>query len=720
MSQKEILNNCKNIESLIINLRIHSAIKKLRYISQELGRSDLLRKLDTLEETYNYLCQYLLNGMQDAGRKDMIEDISIKLQTIVDQITRDTLASDSPSYYYSNLRFNRLRDEHVSNLLDEYGKLASELSLSLAAENNDIELKKNSEVLLERLFNTLYASFYAENEYRDLKNYLLSGYADENISALAIGAITLGLVEFYDRAKLLFLIEIFENSESTPSIARAAVGFLIAMQLWSNRINKDSKIKARLSLWEDHDNFRFLKSAIRAIIGTRDTKLVADKMKEEVLPELMKLRPEIIKHLKEGNIDTVSGNLDDNPEWEEMLDKSGLSDKLRQLSDLQGDGADVLMLTFSNLKQFPFFNRASNWFLPFDINHSEISLDENSKYFINTLTSVGLGMCDSDMYSMALASNMMPEAQKQMISGQLDGYMEQIKEELKSRMEDSASTEFNTEVIKTVRDLYRFYKLFRKREGMNDPFEKPFEFISFPGIGESLIDNELLNLISEYYFKRGFYKDALPLLNVLTEFESDNSTLWEKKGFSHQSLGDYLNAKSSYEKAALLKQPGPWLTKKLGFINRKLGNFSEATEYYLKALEMDPENVNLIMNVGNSMLSEDNIMGAVQNFYHANYLSPDNPKILRALAWVELLNGNISKSRDFYSKIISHDARKSDYLNAGHVESLDGNFKDALNFYRLAAKDKKEEFETSFLADIEILEKLGADKTTMKIIFDLI
>lgn len=80
----------------------------------------------------------------------------------------------------------------------------------------------------------------------------------------------------------------------------------------------------------------------------------------------MKLRPEILKKLREGGGEIDAAMLENNPEWEELLDRNGLTKKMQELSEMQSDGADLMMVTFSNLKQFPFFNKAVNWFLPFD------------------------------------------------------------------------------------------------------------------------------------------------------------------------------------------------------------------------------------------------------------------------------------------------------------------------------------------------------------------
>ena len=64
--------------------------------------------------------------------------------------------------------------------------------------------------------------------------------------------------------------------------------------------------------------------------------------------------------------DETEDSDDLNPEWENWIDKSGITDKLREMGELQMEGADVYMSTFSQLKQFPFFRQMSHWFYPFD------------------------------------------------------------------------------------------------------------------------------------------------------------------------------------------------------------------------------------------------------------------------------------------------------------------------------------------------------------------
>ena len=76
---------------------------------------------------------------------------------------------------------------------------------------------------------------------------------------------------------------------------------------------------------------------------------------------MMKLRPEIEK-LGRKPLDPEA--MEENPEWAELLDKSGISDKLKELQEIQEDGGDVMMVTFSKLKTFPFSTTYQTGFCP--------------------------------------------------------------------------------------------------------------------------------------------------------------------------------------------------------------------------------------------------------------------------------------------------------------------------------------------------------------------
>lgn len=720
MEQKKVTDTYKNIEKLISANRVNKAIKEIRQLSTDRQTMFVNDELSQIEEIYKYMFHYLLEGVQDDSREGILSEIKERLYSLNDKIKREIDKKESTDYYYEILRINSYRQEQVNDILNRYGNIVSELSLAEAAGLESGELRKSKEETLKLLFNVLFTSFKEDANYKDLSNYLQSGYADKAVIMQSLSALTLSLLKFYDRSKVILLLDIYETTRDIPAAARSLTALIFTLLYYKDRILNDTKLKARLSLLTT-ENISFRREvwrAIRAIIGTIDTKRIADKMKDELIPELMKFKPDILKSLREGDLDMNSSSSEYNPDWEEMLENSGLSEKMRELSEMQSEGADLLMVTFANLKQFPFFSSASNWFLPFDENHTMLKLDDTMKQFVTLISSSSANVCDSDIYSLAFAASQMPSAQRDMLSNQMRAQFEQMNEEIKSRLNEDTSPMFTDEVTKVVRDLYRFFKLFRKREGLKNPFDRPLDFMNIPFVKDLMSYDEKLRPIAEFYFKRGFYAESLPIIDVMLQFTPNDVMLWEQKGFSLQNLGSLSGALEAYNRAALLRTPGLWLTKKLAFINHKLGNYETAADYYRKALDLDSENLNLIMNLGNSLLDMGDLSGALSEFYHANYNSPENPKVMRAIGWIELLNGNIKKSLEYFKKVIKSDAKNSDYLNAGHASLLMGNHKEAVNYYRLASRENKEDFETAFLTDISVLSKVGFNKEIALVILD--
>ncbi len=143
-------------------------------------------------------------------------------------------------------------------------------------------------------------------------------------------------------------------------------GIIPIFQIYSSRLELYSGCSDRLKLLSDDKTFgrRFI-AAIIGFIQAHETEKITKKLTEEIIPEMMKLSPMIGKKIK---LDEWMGETrfdEKNPEWQKILDETGLTDKLQEFTELQLEGADVFHSTFSNLKSYPFFQQMSNWFLPF-------------------------------------------------------------------------------------------------------------------------------------------------------------------------------------------------------------------------------------------------------------------------------------------------------------------------------------------------------------------
>lgn len=722
MTDKNQIRHDK-IKSLLSKGRLNDSFRLLRKLNSAQTDSKISDRLNNLEQTYRYMIHYLVEGFPDDGREGVLSDIVSELHYINDLILRNSVLPASEDIYSSALRFENIRKATLEGRLRDYSEAFPKSELALIA-GGDRETEKNMETSLESVFTYVWTMFGASpDEYKELTRLVKSPDMPFPFKAQIISALLLGNLRYFDREALLSLIDIYEANVSTKLSARALVAIFLIVSANHERIKNDSRIKTRLSLWKD-DMLIYprLREVLMNIVRARDTERINKKVQNELLPEIMKLRPEIIKKLKNATEEMDVESLEENPEWEELLSKNGVGDKLKELTEIQLDGGDVMMMAFSNLKTFPFFNNVANWFLPFFSHHSEIMNDnvDGLEGFSEILDMEGV-MCDSDKYSFALSLNRMPPEQKKIMSQRMGMEMSQLKEIMEEKKLVPGASEFDMEVTRYVRNLYRFFKLFRRKNDFRDPFDSPIDFKSLPFLSELLSDSEILSLVGEFYFKRGYYKEALPLFLALERNGIDESLLWEKIGYCYNAMKELEEALIWYRKAELLNPDSQWLIKKIALVSRMLNRSEEAAEYYQKALENDPDNYKLLISTGNCLLEADKYDEALKHYYHAAYIQPERISSLRAIAWGELLNGNFDKSLETYRRILSSDeAAFNDYLNAGHAAFLSGDLKETVRMYLRCTEEEEgmKRLRESVTEDLPTLMKKGVDPRILNFVLD--
>lgn len=714
------------VKEMLENSSLHPAFALLSSAISRQGNPELRDVLKRQEDTYKYMIHYFVEGYSDQGRENMLAEIISTLFFINDSLLRDFTVKDSPDTYSSTLRFERVRKTDIASHLAEFRKAYSMAALAHEA-GGDVSIRKTADEALSALFGYVWTMYGApSSSYKAILDAVKDSDLPFSFKAQMVSALLLGNLAYFDRKGLECLLDIYDADISPRLTARALTAIVFIVSAYPERVSIDPRLSVRLSLLNDSIiAYRQFREIIMNIIRARDTERISSKMRNEVLPELMKLRPEILKKLR--NISEISDMemLDVNPEWEDILSKNGLGDKLKELTEMQMEGGDVMMMAFSNLKSFPFFNNVSNWFLPFSSEHSDIAaqLADNHGFFNELLDMEGV-MCDSDKFSFAFSLSHMPESQRKMLTDRMGEQIGQLKEAMAERKLKSSVPEFDEEVTRFIRDIYRFFKLFKKKNEFKDPFINPLDFKSLPFISDILSDPEIISLVGEFYFKHGYYAESLPLLLRLESDNKEDSLLWEKIGYCHNALGNLEEAMKWYCKAELVHPDSKWLMKKMALCSRLLNRFEDASRYYAKALESDPDNYHLLMSAGHSLLEAGDIVGALANYYHADYVKPGKASSWRAIAWAELMNHNFEKSIDYYDRIENQsDCNAGDFLNKGHACYLSGNTKKALECYKKCVSFKDygiAGFEKVFNEDSAVLLQLGGRKDELSLILDKI
>lgn len=718
MNKKEILSRLQKTESYLDKNNITDAYNELLSILNSFPNAELRRNLDKQMETYRYMVQYMLTGSEDNMRFEIRDSIIDEYRSLTDKLKISLNSKDSDDIYSETLRNVEYSNLSFPLLIENYISAVSEYNLIESGNNSTEEIRKKIEDIENDIFNCILVSYEDKTVIDNIITFINKNENADGLSSLIINAMILSCLNYYDRYKLKALLDLYENMDNERMRGRALAGIVMILSVHGKRVTGNKEIRLRLEMMKNNLLcYRQLNEVVIDIIRTRDTKRINEKMEKEVIPELMKLRPDMIKGLYDKETDLESA-LESNPEWEEKFEQSGLGEKLRELSELQEEGADLMMLTFANLKQFPFFNKIYNWFLPFTTDHSILQSDTSSKEILSRLMEISTGICDSDKYSLALALDRMPDSQKGMMYAQLEAQSEQIKEIIKEKELKTPTPKFDEEVLRTVRDFYRFYKLYRRHKDFKDIFESPFNFISIPILGEILSDEETLKIVGEFYFRRGYYAEALSFLQSLAEDDKGDVSLLEKIGYCYEELKFFEKSIEIYSQAELIKEPSRWLLNHLAYVNRSVGNYENALHYYKTLLDSDSENIRLIKNCGYMLLTMGEYDEALSYFYHAHYIDNMDNDVLSSIALCEFKKKNYLKSHQYYLRIEQNKITENDSLNIAHIELLTGNTQKAVELYKELYLKNKETFAQKFRKDLKMLESHGYDIRNAEIILD--
>ena len=562
------------------------------------------------------------------------------------------------------------------------------------------------------------------NEAGTLDKLFADADATAEIKELAMAATMLNLLEHYSEHLLLSLLDLYAaNAFNDASLSmKALCCALIAMLCHRETIKHSSAISLRIANIADSERGRRdIMTVFLQFIRSRSTERISQKVRDELVPKLMKLSPEMRRKMRDGFSDDIE-EMAKNPDWQEMLNESGITDKMQELSRMQAEGSDVFLSSFARLKSFPFFNDVANWFVPFTPRHSSIFrvFAGNSGSMLLSMVDRTGAFCDSDKFSFALSVATMPDQHRSMMMAQFDEQQEQVINEMAGSLPNPDKQRENI-ANKYVQSLYRFFNLFRSRNDFYNPFSTRLNLIDVPFVSDALSDTKSLRLIAQFYFSMQCYTDALSTFGKVLKQDSPTASDYQKTGYCHEQLKQYVLATADYEKVELLKPNDVWTLKHLALCYRAVNDTEKAIANYKRAETLQPDNVALANNIANCLLEGGRIEEALKYFFKVDYLASKGERTMRPIAWCSFLIGNYSQSVDYYNRIIAKQPGANDYINRGHALLCSGQVKDAVASY-MDAVDKSggSEVLKTLDDDRHYLLDAGVDKLTIALIFDKI
>lgn len=732
MNPRDIQSKRTRIVQCIGRQQINQAIDQLSELIQTAAVWPLRERLEQVKMSYNFMLQYLAKGVLDPKRDDVLNHIVTTLHTLVDECSIVLLEKDSAEIFY--VRRRELAAVTLHELLGQYKAQLNKLNLLETVNEKErdnkalLQIVKNCEQCETNIFNKIWSTFpLAQNDTELLGLFLTDANMPEPARCLMIMALFLGLMRFYDENKLMLLIDAYATSTSSEVQLRAIIAVLLAMNCHRQRVAHSRNLQSHIDAMTEVASFADDVATVQyRLISTRNTDRVSRRVTQDIMPDIMKASPEMMRKLRDRKNDIEIVDFEENPEWQQMLEDSGIAKRMEEFNKLQQEGSDVFISTFSRLKTFPFFNTLSNWFMPYHNGHSVVkeSFGDDER-LLRDMVAHAPYLCNSDRFSFCLTLRSVPDSQRRMMMSQTQQQLEELKEMQKDSLLEEHAVKRDTIATRCVQDLYRFFKLFSRRHEFLAVMDSDMDFMGLPYLADYTDNENVVSLIAEFYLKNGFDKEAIKYFNRLLEIqEMTNPIVFQKLGFAHERLGNISEALNQYRRYELANEDDLWTLKHIANCYRASKQTDMAIKYFERVELLRPGQVANTLNMGHTLLEGGYVERALKFYFKADVMDDSKHRAWRPIAWCSFLLGNDERSRDYYGRVIeSGEATANDYLNRGHVNLCSGCLPEAIEDYRQALSKNGNDvvaFERIFMADSQHLSDRGVSLTDIRLILDAV
>ncbi|MDR1408030.1 MAG: tetratricopeptide repeat protein [Tannerella sp.] len=707
MTTKEINNVYRRVADSLNTGALKTAFEWIQTLISGVQLHAFQGKLNELQETYRYMLDYYVEGSEDPMQKQIYAGIRSGAYELTDRIRHEALIVESPTVLYSHARTLRDHPADIAMLPDKL------------QEQYELDDFNGCEASGEQLFAGLWTKpFLSEDETAAVSRALKSDAMPTVTKCQTVSALLLGLQTCFDMRKLHLLFDAAGQDDEEVRI-RAYVAVLLTLYTYRQRTVYYPAILPRMEILAETPEFtRILQTVAMRFILARETEKVSLRLREEIIPELVKFASK----MNPGGTDPFEQAGDGmNPEWS-VPENSTLASKIEEYSHMQEEGIDVMHSTFVDLKHFPFFHTVGNWFRPFmPVYPQDVSLSAIRPATIEVIRLAPF-MCNSDKYSLFFILSQIPEKQRATMTARLDSQLDamtgQCAEELKSKQN-------RVECITSqyVQDLFRFYKLFARRREFDDIFQYAPEFHYLSILKPYLSDTEILPGIAELYLRKGYFENAQGICERLLARHPDDGVLYQKTGYCKQMLGDMHGALEDYLRSEMLNPDSKWLVRRIGHCYKELKQPEKALEFYRRYEKMTPGNAQAPLLTGHCYMDLKNYAEALKHYFKADYMEHEHVRAWRAIAWCSFLSGKYEQARNYYARILAGSPQMQDCLNAGHTELALGQTKKALEHYRTAITlndGNFDNFQVFFSNDSVDLIQAGVDPSAIPLVLDLL
>lgn len=725
----------------LLNYRIYDALSYIRGILYNQNNLSLSNEYDSLRTDYEIMLHFMYDGGEDPQRERIHHDIIRRSFALLDKAFRHYLQAAGAGVYATALRnaeagdgCNQLeqvwsRIALIQDWLDserEKGKGNPSVTKQIRMQEDQLYTQYN--LLFDRLFA---APLWRPDEMQQNLESIETLPADRQ--QLCLSALFLALWTTMDPLKYKLLLH-FCQSEHSEIRTCALAGVVWVYMLYHERFHLYPELEKGISLLVSEPTYTDeLVTLQKQLYLNLETARAERKMKEEILPDLIKHAPPHNKKVVLGEIgeDLAQALRGSDEPGKENKEKAKLARNMQEIMKMNEAGIDINMGTFAPLKRSPFYYQLSNWFWPFDVRRPEIrplffNEDDSPTGALRQVMDAA-SLCDSDRYSLCLMMQQyMPGQQQSSIMSQFAEQSEGVfNEHLEQLMRNRKSTEGLLRNL--MQNLYRFFKLHPNKGEFADPFELKPSFGTYPALKELSETDTYLNEMADFLLRTEYYEDAATCYETMLRHEAATAERLRNLAYCYQKNGLYKKAIGLYQQADLLETDHIWTLTQMHLCYACLEKYEQQLDCLLQLEALQPDDTGITAETGLCLIQLNRMEEAAQRFYKLEFKGERVMAAMRAIAWCSLNLNKLDTAERYYLKLLEHPkARWEDYLNAGHTAWLQKDVRTAITRYqtyvRLYAASKPDDPDMlrSFDNDCSLLRQHGITQSDIYLMQDIL
>ncbi|MCH5221861.1 MAG: tetratricopeptide repeat protein [Muribaculaceae bacterium] len=637
-----ITQTIAEIRRLLNSKTFNRAFQLLRKIVTQ--KPQFAKEVDAIEAQYFYMLRFIASDNEVSNLSETLNGIIKQIDDLLHRIEIAIEAETGSTIFGGLLRYAALRpEETLESLISDYIAEQDRLKTDTLVLT-DTKQRATIERISNDIFNRLWIEYPVTDDTAKLIAAMIS---DEAVPvydrALWINAIGLALLKYPIDNYFEILLQAHRNDEAKISTL-AAIWTVIAANNWQQSVQLQCDSYVKRLIEAQPDDFALISREWCRTLATDST----PDYFSGINPDLRKIGREFKDKLR--NIDPK--NIDDlvNSDWlSDNINSEGF-DSIKRFVEAQKNGEDVFMSTLGKMRHFDFFYSMPNWFLPFHTAHSALAtvVDSEGAAMADTIAMMP-SLCDSDKYalllSMAQSPSQVNSAAFSSMSHQI--YMMMNSDEAQEMIKQSSEVSRVTLINNHMKNLYRFFKLYKARNELNSPFSEVPPILFLHGIMNVDIYCEIADIL--YQSKR--YTDTACVYGLLSYVTGLSKVQLYKYAASLYTVGDISGAIDIY-RSILREEPGDYfatisLARSLITINQP----DEALDVMLPIESEQCDNIDYLKILAVCYSKLHRWGDAMEVYLNIEYLLPENDNSVNGdLAWAATIIGEYSSALEYFNK----------------------------------------------------------------------